>query len=178
MIATSLLLSLVAGCGDSGPTTYPVTGTVKLDGVAVERATVTFLPDDMENGKPAVGQTDADGNYFLTSVVSGDGAVAGSYKIQVTKYNTPDGGANPYGDGPAAELDKELTPEEQDAAMEAAYESGAADMEKAMKKGARQAAPDNELPGKYASIMTSELSFAVSAEGENKYDIELTKKRR
>ncbi|MCA9128431.1 MAG: hypothetical protein KDB22_15195 [Planctomycetales bacterium] len=177
IIATSMLLAIVAGCGESGPKTYKVVGTVSLDGTPVERATVTFIPDDMANGKPAVGQTNAAGEFALTTTQSGDGAVAGAYKVMVTKYNTPDGGANPYGNAPApSEPAQELTQEEQDKAMEQAYAAGAAEREKAMKAGARAAPAKNELPDKYASVISSGIAFMVQENDDNNITIELKKK--
>ena len=61
------------GCGSkTSLDTVPVTGIVKLDGTAVEGATVTFVPGG--GGKAASGTTDATGRYNLTTQDPDDGA--------------------------------------------------------------------------------------------------------
>jgi len=76
-----LLVAILAltGCGGS---LSKVNGIVKLDGVPVEGATVTFTSED---GKSAyAGFTDASGNFTLAA---GDkqGVPAGTYKVVVVK---------------------------------------------------------------------------------------------
>lgn len=173
----SLAVALCVGCGgESNPPTQPVTGVVKLDGKAIEGAQITFTPDPSNpENRAAAGVTDAEGRYSLTSFVSGDGAMAGKYNIIVTKYDTPDGGANPYGDGGGVSIDENLSEEEQQEAFDKAYAAGADDMAKSMKAGARQT-PKNELPEKYAAITTSGLTYTVT-EGDNEYNIDLTMKK-
>jgi Carboxypeptidase regulatory-like domain len=74
----------ISGCGNPGIGTVPVTGTVKADGQPIEGATVIFSPNG--GGRAASGITDAQGKYKLTTVEAGDGALPGSYKIAVTKF--------------------------------------------------------------------------------------------
>ncbi|HBE68227.1 MAG TPA: hypothetical protein DDW52_08775 [Planctomycetaceae bacterium] len=173
----SLAVALCVGCGgESNPPTSPVTGVVKLDGKAIEGAQIAFIADPSNpDNRAAAGVTDAEGRYSLTSFVSGDGAMAGKYNITVTKYDTPDGGANPYGDGAGQTIDENLSEEEQEAARDAAYAAGADDMAKSMKAGARQT-PKNALPEKYAAITTSGLTFTVKDGEDNEFNIELQKK--
>ena len=166
-----LLLSLSVGCGEESPT-EKVAGTVTLDGKPVEAASVTFLPDDQTTGKPAAGLTDEDGNFTLTTFAGGDGALPGSYTIQVSKFETEDGGQNPYGD-PAEKpaepaTNKKLTEEEEMALMEQGYaEDFAAQQRPAKSKPAK-----NLLPSKYAKTSTSGLTYTV-VEGENTVPLEL-----
>jgi hypothetical protein len=47
--------SFVAGCNDAGPKTYPVTGTVTLDGQPLQEADIVFVPLDAALG-PDAGQ--------------------------------------------------------------------------------------------------------------------------
>jgi len=73
------------GCGAAeGELTYPVTGTVTLNGAPVEGVAVSFVPDG--SGQSAVGVTDASGKYALTTRKKDDGAVVGRYKVSFAKY--------------------------------------------------------------------------------------------
>jgi hypothetical protein len=47
--------SCAAGCNDAGPKTYPVTGTVTLDGQPLQEADIVFVPLDAALG-PDAGQ--------------------------------------------------------------------------------------------------------------------------
>ncbi len=64
---------LVAGCGQSGPKLYPVTGTVSYQGKPLPLGTVMFVPKEGPPSKPAT--IDANGRYEL-EVVAGPSAVA------------------------------------------------------------------------------------------------------
>lgn len=64
---------------------YPVSGTVTQKGKPLEGAIVAFTPE--ADGRPASGTTDSSGKYVLTTLVSGDGAVPGSYNISIAKYD-------------------------------------------------------------------------------------------
>ncbi len=78
----------VCGCsrGPERPATYPVTGTVEMQGRPVEGARVVFVPASQEL-LPASGVTDAEGRFSLTTFEAGDGAVPGTYGVKVAKYN-------------------------------------------------------------------------------------------
>lgn len=76
----------VVGCNGSSLKTEMVVGVVTLDGTPVEGATVTFSPTS--GGVPAIGQTDKDGKYTLTSQqggAPGKGAVVGEYQVGIVK---------------------------------------------------------------------------------------------
>lgn len=75
-----------SGCG-KGRVFVPVTGTVTLDGEAVEGATVSFVPKVAEGGSSATGITDASGKFELSSGAE-SGAAPGEYYISVAKIET------------------------------------------------------------------------------------------
>ena len=175
IVCCSIAVSLLAGCGGgpNNPPTQAVTGTVTLDGNPIEGAIITFVPDSGGTGQPAAGKTDAEGKYTLTTFVADDGAVAGSYKIKVSKYQTEDGGMSPYGNAAEAEPAapaKKMTEEEEIAMMEKGYTADDAQPDKntATKR-------KNDLPEKYANTANSGLTYTV-VEGDNTYDIPLKKK--
>jgi hypothetical protein len=132
-----------SGRAKGAPTLYRVGGTVTYKGQAVPGAKVMFMGDG--NSPPAVGVTDADGRYQLSSL-SGTGAVAGKHAVVVLKETEPD---------PAAKVN--MTMEE---AAEAA------------KKPVKPQTATSIIPSKYASPQTSGLEFEVKA-GSNDIPIEL-----
>ena len=69
-----LLATLVAGCGPSGPKTYPVSGTIKFNGEAMPDGYVVFTGGDSKI-PPATGQIE-NGQYSLR-------ATAGTHRVEV-----------------------------------------------------------------------------------------------
>jgi hypothetical protein len=89
-LAIVLAVPTVSGCGGGGnPKTYRVQGTIKLNGQPLPNASVTFVPVG-GNGKQAVGTTDDAGSYMLGTYATGDGAVAGDYKVVVKYTEVPE----------------------------------------------------------------------------------------
>jgi hypothetical protein len=78
----ALLAVVLAGCGKE---TSPVRGVVTLEGTPVAGATVLFMPDGQDEGRPATGFTSSDGTFRLTTFRPDDGAVAGKYRVLVQK---------------------------------------------------------------------------------------------
>jgi hypothetical protein len=77
------------GCGPEGVSlegVVPVSGTVTQGGAPLEGAAVTFAPTD--GGRTASGLTDENGEFVLTTLQPGDGAMPGSYKVAITKKET------------------------------------------------------------------------------------------
>ncbi len=149
-----LVLSLAActGCGEgsSNPKTYPVTGTVTKGGNAVSGANVVFVSLE-QGGSPAVGITNSEGKYSLTTFSSGDGALPGQYAIKVSQY--------PEGTAPStSESDRFMTLEEQNAKYDPDAKAAAA--------------PKNQLPEKFANEVTSGLKHTVTT-SPSTFDIEI-----
>jgi len=63
--------------------TYTTSGMLSLDGQTVSGATVSFTP---ASGPGAVGVTDAQGRFELTTFARGDGAVAGEHVVTITRF--------------------------------------------------------------------------------------------
>jgi hypothetical protein len=81
------LISLV-GCGGNPagyPATAPVTGTVTLDGVPLEGASITFSP---ARGRSSSGTTDAEGKYELNYTGAIQGAMLGTHRVMISKWIT------------------------------------------------------------------------------------------
>lgn len=155
----SLSLALLVGCGsDSGlPKTYKVSGTVKQGGKPVDGALVTFLPS-VQGAKPAIGSTNANGEFKLSTFGPSDGAVAGDYKITITKFSAPPANA-PQAPQPGVIASGEIS----DSYAPPASSDG---------KGAANA-NKNLLPAKFASDSTSGLIATVAENDSNKFDFDL-----
>ncbi|GAB5406007.1 MAG: hypothetical protein Aurels2KO_42380 [Aureliella sp.] len=158
LLQLGLLLFCVAatGCG-SGISGQPVTGTVTLDGVAIEGASITFQPKEGGTGMPAVGTTDANGVYTLTDMRDenvGAGAVEGDYNVGVLWFK-PSG--------------KDLS----QATGESEGEESGMDDDKKSRSGI--SGPDSLLPTEYQNPKTSGLEYTVVS-GENTFDISLDSK--
>lgn len=85
-VGTLCLLALtLAGCGDSGADTVPVSGTVTVDGEPTENIMVNFQPAEGTTGPGSVGITSADGTYSLETVGSDSkpGAVPGKHTVSL-----------------------------------------------------------------------------------------------
>ncbi|NMC21707.1 MAG: carboxypeptidase regulatory-like domain-containing protein [Thermogutta sp.] len=135
--------------GASKPKTYPVTGTVTMNGQPVVGATVTFTPKEppapgQAGPQAAGGVTDEQGRYQIGTFAKGDGALPGEYLVSVTKYE----GVAPTGGGGSEEEYRPPLP------------------------GEETPVPKNVLPPQYANPSTSGLSFKVEAK-DNTFDITL-----
>jgi Domain of unknown function (DUF6795) len=75
----------LSGCGPKYPETFPVTGTVTLDGKPVAGAAVVFTP---EEGQQATGTTDDSGRFELSTFQLADGALPGTHRVTVAKTTT------------------------------------------------------------------------------------------
>ena len=83
------------GCGASpdGPQKYPVSGTVLINGQAMERVAVQFHHLDASvtgNLRFPTAVTDASGRFELSSTGDRDGAVAGDYAVTFAWLSSAD----------------------------------------------------------------------------------------
>jgi hypothetical protein len=76
------VLAVSGGCGANGPELLPVSGVVTLDGQPVAEAAVLFTA--VAKGPAASATTDPQGRFQLMTV-NRPGAVAGDYRVTVTK---------------------------------------------------------------------------------------------
>ena len=95
----------------SGPEIVPVSGVVKLDGQPLDQATVMFVP---ENGRTAVGLTDASGTYRLQFTEDRWGTLPGSHRVMITTERAQSGGEG----SPVIPARKELLPKKYNAETE------------------------------------------------------------
>lgn len=71
--------------GDIVPTS-PAAGVAKYQGKPLEYYQIQFIP---EEGRPAAGITDENGNFTLGTNDVGDGAPSGSHRVAVTYVGPP-----------------------------------------------------------------------------------------
>lgn len=149
---TTLLFALGLSCSSSDshrPKTYHVSGQITQGGQPLAGANVTFHGTD--GSQSAVGVTDDQGQYTLTTFTTGDGAVAGEYQVTVNKFDRPvvastnDGSIADTGDEPEAS-------------------------ELPMGDDVESPSPKSLLSQKYADPKTSGLTATVTEDGENKFD--------
>lgn len=151
-IATLMVIS--PGCGDDSglATRYPVSGKVTYKGQPVKKAVINFLPNDPE-GRPAGGKV-VDGQYELTTLNPGDGAIAGKYKVTIDDR----------------ELDPEAMRSEADAVAKKKGVTYTAIPQELQAKALKNL--KSSLPGKYQIASTSDLEVEVKEES-NTIDLEL-----
>src|SRR5262249_44449760 len=116
----TLLLSGTAGCtqnSEAHPQTVTVKGKVTYLGRPLMRGPINFLPDD---GRPAIGEIQADGSYSLSTFNSGDGAVLGHHRVVVT---STDGDPTIMPGSPGYRPPKELVPKKYMAADSSGLEA-------------------------------------------------------
>lgn len=161
MTSSRLLLGLtlacltIAGCSDGAEggkraTVYKVTGKVTLLGGPLIGATVAFGPKETQ--PVAIGRTDDEGNYFLTTYEQGDGAAAGNYSVTVSRIVAASSTADPAS-----------------AAHGVNVKSSSSHNATVAKSGANDG---NLVPAKYADSASTPLSFKVE-EKDNVYNIDI-----
>jgi hypothetical protein len=130
-------LAVGAGCGPSRPATTTVTGSVTYGGKPVSGASVAFVP---EKGSPAVGSTDASGNFSIT------GALPGPARVTIAKT-----AAGPSG----MPTGVPANPTPADMAKMAAAASGK-----------KPEAVKAEIPEKYGRVAGSDLKAVVTTDAK------------
>lgn len=112
-----LLIGVAALIGCSGSSkpykTAPVSGRVTLDGKPLAAARVHFQVEHspqagLVSGPEAYGETDANGNYSLTTVFKDKGATVGRNRVMISTRKQERPAGDP--DGPIREIAKERVP--------------------------------------------------------------------
>lgn len=86
LVALSLTIGLLSGCGDGRPSLVPVSGKVTINGAPVEGALIGFEPDGIDGySRPSAATTDSSGNFVVGTYDKADGMPAGKYKVTVVK---------------------------------------------------------------------------------------------
>ena len=85
-----VMMTALVGCGESLPPLTPVTGTITMDGDALDRANVTLMPAENAGGRTANAVSDASGNFTLQTTFNQElgtvsGVVGGTYRVLVSK---------------------------------------------------------------------------------------------
>lgn len=156
VVAVGLLM--VCSCDSGTPKTVPVSGKVTLKNQPVEGVTVIFSrgQSSMTTGEVAIGKTDANGEYTLTShfgpQVSAAGAVIGEYKVTISKSVPP------------PNIDPAKYKVMVDAANKVAEVGGTVPAN-------QQPPPMVELFRKeYSNLTNTKLSASVTSGGTNRFD--------
>lgn len=80
-------LLILAGCAESRPLTYPVSGTVEFGDLSpLTVGFVEFIPE--ETGPSARGKLDSRGHFVLGTFETADGAIAGDYRVVIVQHFT------------------------------------------------------------------------------------------
>lgn len=88
------LVVVLSGCFGENSGIVPVSGTITFKGKPLPNASITFTPEDSAS-RTAVGSTDKDGKYQLTSFNINDGAKIGKYKVSVRAEEGGDSNLKP-----------------------------------------------------------------------------------
>jgi hypothetical protein len=81
-LGVTIAIVALSGCGRPGTSpTAAASGVVLYKGAPATDVRVIFTP---ASGRPAIGQTDAEGRFVLTTFVPNDGAVPGVHKATIS----------------------------------------------------------------------------------------------
>lgn len=102
------VLTCALGCGPGGNVkVYPVKGKVSFEGQPMKGGgSIAFVPSGGQSGAGAGGTIAEDGTYELMTYKTGDGSMAGDFKVVITQVTvkepepSPDGSAPKPVDGP------------------------------------------------------------------------------
>ncbi|MGE0756888.1 MAG: hypothetical protein AB7O38_07705 [Pirellulaceae bacterium] len=97
-----LVLGFAAGCGSSDQVeVFPVRGTVYLDDKPMKGGgAVALVPTTNQAGAAAGGEIKEDGTYELSTYGTGDGSMAGDFKVTVVQSVVIEPEATPDGSKP------------------------------------------------------------------------------
>jgi hypothetical protein len=153
------LLGLSGCSGADRPKTYAVEGQVAYNGKPLEGATVSFWAET--SPRAAVGTTNAEGKFTLSTFELEDGAIAGLHKVTVTKLTEAELAA-------AAKMPAAPNDPSQMTQMTKMYRDK---MDSMSQKGKKEKLA---VPGKYSSASTTPLEAEVKASGNEPFVFQLT----
>jgi len=148
LVAVAVAAALLAGTG-CGSKPMGIKGKVMLDGAPLSGASVEFVPED--GGHSAVGITDNEGKFSLTTYKPGDGALRGEYRVVVKK--TPQGALS--------------KPDTAEAMKKVMLESMMANQNRALQNNAK-----GSVPSDYGEFEKTPLRQTVP-DPKGAYDLEL-----
>jgi hypothetical protein len=112
VLPLGLVVVTLAGCS-RGPAVVRVEGKVTLNDQPLTGAVVTYHPDGNTPGDAlASGRTDETGQFTLRGRSGSEGAMAGSYKVTISKWLRKDGSVLPEGTPPMDSDARESIPAE------------------------------------------------------------------
>ncbi len=157
------LLALLAftACRNNLPDTNPTTGTVTYQGEPVAGATVLFIRGGgtLAAGELAMGETDAQGRFELTTYVSGQqdasGAMVGEYVVTISKHIPPRG----------------MSESQYQALVDAAEKIG--ETGEMVPPEKQPPDPVEMFPERYSMLGKSELRATVTDDGQNDFRFDL-----
>ncbi len=117
VLAFMLGICFAVGCGSEGPATYPLSGTIKLDGEPLEGAAIMLKP--RQGGPNAYAVSAVNGTFDVMTFRPADGAIGGKHQIIVSlRKNEPASDSESAADvGSDAEPTNEMEDESELAGM-------------------------------------------------------------
>ncbi|WP_437206543.1 hypothetical protein [Planctomicrobium sp. SH664] len=159
MTSAAIVLTVMTGCTREDkwtrnrPKRVPVTGEILYKGKPLAEAVVTFTCTDA--GRSASATTDANGKFNLSTFERGDGAVPGSQRVSISRFEVDFPGTKLVG-MTAAEVNEAI-----------------AKMPVAAVDSLPPARARWLIPERYGSPDTSKLTVEVLESGENHFHFEL-----
>jgi hypothetical protein len=155
LVSLALLVALAtAGCSSGDrPDLAKASGVVKLNGIPVPMASVTFVP--VNGGRPATATTDEDGTYVIRTYddADGEGAAVGEHYVGIMKIASDEAKSAAEGASTADQLSGVTDDAAATSSTSIAY----------------------FIPQNYMNPQTSGLKITVPSEGSDKLDFDLKK---
>jgi len=82
---------VVSGCGESGPKSYPISGTVNFDGKPIPYGEVIFTPDAAQKNTGPQGIAKIQDGKYDTRWAGGKGVAGGPTVVRVNGMDRPGG---------------------------------------------------------------------------------------
>ncbi|MBA2114195.1 hypothetical protein [Bremerella alba] len=79
------LVALLTGCGQAGPETGQVSGTVTYNGKTLPAGTIVFIPEK-EGSLTAYAEIQEDGTYVAGTEAFGPGVPLGKHRVMISAF--------------------------------------------------------------------------------------------